>query len=148
MPFGKRFAAAQQYMQARGLLDATLSLQELRAQVAAIPDTAATLTCEYFVNDSYHVSLLYWRGQKPDALTDALESSLPKGHPVFAFGPPKLNCPFEMEPQPGAPLPRDHQAPPPGDMVQAFNDARSRSATRMSRFAGVQHAHSRKEHAP
>ena len=111
MPFGQRFATAQQYMQMRGLLDGSLSLQDLRAQVAAIPDTAETLTCEYFINDSYHVSLLYWRGQKPDALTDTLESSLPKGHPVFAFGSPKLNCPSEMEPQSSAPPRSEHAAP-------------------------------------
>jgi hypothetical protein len=117
MPFGKRFAAAQQYMQMRGLLDAKLSLQELRAQVAAIPDTAETLTCEYFINDSYHRSLLYWRGQKPEALTDALEASLPKGHPVFAFGPPKLNCPFEMEAQPAAPPRPESAAPAPAEAL-------------------------------
>ena len=58
-PFGKVFAAAQQYMQMLGELDSKLSVEELRAQVATIPDSAETLTCELFINDSYHRSLLY-----------------------------------------------------------------------------------------
>jgi hypothetical protein len=65
-------------------------------QVSVIPGRSPVLKCLDAV-DSGFTGAGYWVTRKPEALTSALEASLPAGHPVFSIGGPRDVCPMQPE---------------------------------------------------